>query len=66
MSLIFGIDFLKRYRIGTNWSTSGKFVLSQGNQILIELERPEITAICDINIPPRALTISNIHIDLKN
>ena len=34
--LILGVNFLKKYRMGTNWTTTGKFVLTQDNQILIE------------------------------
>ena len=52
-----GLDFLRKYRIGLGWSTSGKFELQHKNQVLIEsldthIQGPEMKIRQDLDIQP--------------
>ena len=62
--LIIGLDFLRKYRIGTTWSEKGKFSLQYKNQILIQSieesfrdERPQIKAKSCIEIPGKSVVV---------
>ena len=61
---ILGLDFMRRYKIGTTWSEEGKFSLQHENQILIQSikeffghDKPEIKAKSGIEIPGRSLVV---------
>ena len=64
-----GLDFLRKYRIGLGWSTSGKFELQHKNQILIEsldthMQGPEMRTRQDLDIQPRAILVLNVKINI--
>ena len=67
--LIFGLDFLKAHKIGTNWPDRDKFILNDGKQIFVEAEKhtsPSIHTKCSIMVPARSLAVLNVEVDLEN
>ena len=62
--LIIGLDFLRRYRIGTTWNEEGKFSLQYKNKILVQSieetfrnEKPQIKAKSCIEIPGKSVVV---------
>ena len=65
-----GLDFLRKYKIGLGWSTSGKFELQHKNQVLIEsldthIQGPEMKTRQDLDIQPRAIMVLNVKINIE-
>ena len=65
-----GLDFLRKYKIGLGWSTSGKFELQYKNQVLIEsldthIQGPEMKTRQDLDIQPRAIMVLNVKINIE-
>ena len=68
--IILGLDFLRANRIGTDWSTTGKFVLHQKNTVLVEsletyITGPRIYTKNHIDIPGRTLAVLNVTVDIR-
>ena len=64
-----GLDFLRKYRIGLGWSTSGKFELQHKKQVLIEsldihIQGPKMKIRQDLDIQPRAILVLNVKINV--
>ena len=62
--LIIGLDFLRRYKIGTTWNDEGKFSLQYKNKILIQSiektfrdEKPQIKTKSCIEIPGKSIVV---------
>ena len=64
-----GLDFLRKYKIGLGWSSSGKFQLQFKHEILIEsidthVLGPQMMTKADIQVQPRALMVLDVQMDL--
>ena len=69
--MILGLDFLRKHRIGTGWSTQGKFMLQTQNQLLIESietffkeESPKLITKSGIEIPERSLVVIQAKVEI--
>ena len=61
---ILGLDFLRKYKIGTGWSPTGKFQLDLHQQVLVEsvkvyMSGPTLQTRQCITIPSRSLMVLN-------
>ena len=65
-----GLDFLRKHKVGIEWSSTGKLELQVRNKPLIEsidthIRGPKIFPRSDTQTPPRSLMILNICMDLS-
>ena len=65
-----GLDFLRKHKVGIEWSSTGKLELQVRNKPLIEsidthIRGPKIFPRSDTQVPPRSLMILNVHMDLS-
>ena len=70
-SLILGLDFLRRYKIGTGWSFDNRFILHYKSKPLIECteaffkeERPKLFTTSCIEIPERSLVVVKTRVEI--
>lgn len=69
-SMILGFDFLRKHRIGTGWTNTGKFKLHDEKEIIVEsietcMKGPQIYLPTSLTIPARTLAVLNVKIDLQ-
>ena len=69
--LILGLDFLRKYKIGTGWSLDNRFILHYKNKPLIECteaffkeERPKLFTTSCIEIPERSLVVVKTRVEI--
>ena len=68
--IIYGLDFMQKYKIILSWSDSGKGLLTLENKALVETVNicetgPQLMTYSSLTLPPRMLAVRNIHADLK-
>ena len=64
------MDFLRKHKVGIEWSSTGKLELQVRNKPLIEsidthIRGPKIFPRSDTQVPPRSLMILNVRMDLS-
>ena len=65
-----GLDFLRKHKVGIEWSSTGKLELQVRNKPLIEsidthIRGPKIFPRSDTQVPPRSLMILNVCMNLS-
>ena len=70
--LVLGLDFLKKYRIGTTWTENGDFSLKYENKILVqsieesfEERNPQLKAKSCIEIPGKSVVVVHARINIS-
>ena len=70
--LVLGLDFLKKYRIGTTWTENGNFSLKYENKILIqsieesfEERNPQLKAKSCIEIPGKSMVVVHARVNIS-
>ena len=68
--IILGLDFMCKHQIGLTWSDTGKGLLTLENKVLVETVNicetgPQLITYSSLTLPPRTLTVINVHVDLK-
>ena len=66
--MIIGLDFMQKFRVGTNWSSKGKFILETRGKVLVESMEvqkngPRLYTKQDIEIPGRTIATIEVGID---
>ena len=70
--LVLGLDFLKKYRIGTTWTENGNFSLKYENKILIQFieesfeeRNPQLKAKSCIEIPGKSVVVVHARVNIS-
>ena len=70
--LMLGLDFLKKYRIGTTWTENGDFSLKYENKILVqsieesfEERNPQLKAKSCVEIPGKSVVVVHARINIS-
>ena len=70
--LVLGLDFLKKYRIGTTWTENGDFSLKYQNKILVqsieesfEERNPQLKAKSCIEIPGKSVVVVHARVNIS-
>ena len=68
--VILGLDFMHIYENWLSWSDTGKGLLTLENKVLVETVNicksgPQLITYSSLTLPPRTLSVINVHEDLK-